>query len=169
MARDRSLPSAGVGTRRRATRSLAVRRQPGRPLNRKQQVFNRLAAAVEELRIRLDADRRRLDDALVFHAQHVRSRLERVIAMRKDLVRALRLFIDDRRLKRSDKRELRTMLAEQLGDGLRNDGELGDDLRASSRSFMAPAWRSSNRRRWDFHGGSHRGWPVAWARLARWR
>jgi len=60
----------------------------------------------------------------------VRPRVERVIATRKDLVRALRPFLDDRRLKRSDKQELRTMLAEQLGEVLRGHAELDDDLRA---------------------------------------
>ena len=131
MTYRRSSPSADAGKRRRATRSLALRPQQGRPLNKKQQTFNRLVAAVERLRARLDADRRRFDAALVFHLQHVRPRVERVIAMRKDLVRALRPFLDDRRLKRSDKQELRTMLVEQLDDVvLHGDAEMEDDLRA---------------------------------------
>jgi hypothetical protein len=125
-----SVSSADAGKRRRATRSLALRPQPGRPLNKKQQTFNRLVAAVERLRARVDADRRRFDAALVFHLQHVRPRVERVVATRKDLVRALRPFLDDRRLKRSDTQELRTMLVEHLDDVLGGDAEMDDDLRA---------------------------------------
>src|ERR1019366_4572012 len=114
MAKNRPYHLPDTTKRRSTTRSLALRPETGRPLNRKQQAFNRLVAAVERLRARLDADKRRFDDALVFHAEHVRPRVERVIATRKDLVRALRPFLDDRRLKRSDNQELRTMLAEQL-------------------------------------------------------
>jgi hypothetical protein len=130
MASPRSSSPADSSTRGRGTSSLAIRPQQGRPLNKKQQAFNRLVTAVERSRARLDAARRRFDAALVFHAEHVRPRVERVIVARKDLVRALRPFLDDRRLKRSEKQELRTMLAEHLDDALHGDAELDDDLRA---------------------------------------
>jgi hypothetical protein len=130
MASPRSSSPADSSTRRRPTSSLALRPQPGRPLNKKQQAFNRLVTAVERARARLDAARRRFDAALVFHAEHVRPRVGHVIAARKDLVRALQPFLDDRRLKRSEKQELRTMLAEQLDGVLQGEAELDDDLRA---------------------------------------
>ena len=111
-------------------RGLALRPGTGRPLGRKQKSFNRLVATVETLRGRLDGDRRRLDEALVFHAAEVRPRVERVAATRKDLVRALVPYLGDRRLKRGDQGILRTMLAEQLDDILESDAALEDDLRA---------------------------------------
>jgi hypothetical protein len=130
MARPRSSSPADAGPRRRVTNSLARRPQPGRPLNKKQQAFNRLVTAVERARARLDAARRRFDAALVFHAAHVRPRVERVVAARKDLVRALQPFLADRRLKRREQQELRTILAEQLDAVLQGDADLDDDLRA---------------------------------------
>jgi len=84
MAHPRSSSPADAGTRRGATNSLALRPQPGRPLTKKQQAFNRLVTAVERARARVDAARRRFDAALVFHAAHVRPRVERVIAARKE-------------------------------------------------------------------------------------
>jgi hypothetical protein len=130
MTRPRSSSPADSSTRRRATSSLALRPQSGRPLNKKQQAFNRLVTAVERARARLDAARRRFDAALVFHAAHVRPRVERVIAARKDLVRALQPFLNDRRLKRREQQELRTILAEQLDEILLGGATLDDDLRA---------------------------------------
>lgn len=129
MTRKRSAVSGGTATREQLERSLALRPSSGRPLNQKQREFNRLVAAVEKLRDRLDASKRRLDDALVFHAEHLRPRLERLVAARKDLVLALRPFHDDRRLRRRDREDLQTILAEQLDEVLRDGSELEADLR----------------------------------------
>jgi hypothetical protein len=109
---------------------LVVKAQRGRPLSKKQRPFNRLVQKVERLRMRLDAERRRLEAALVFHAEHLRHRVARAIALRKDLIRTLRPFLEDRRVSRRDKGVLRTILSEQLGDVLANDDSpLDDDLR----------------------------------------
>jgi hypothetical protein len=110
---------------------LMVQPQSGRPLSKKQRAFNRLVGKVDRLRTQLEVERRKLDAALVFHAEHLRHRVQRAVALRKDLIRALRPFLDDRRVSRRDKGVLWTMLAEQLDDVVaKDDGPLDDDLRA---------------------------------------
>jgi hypothetical protein len=110
---------------------LIVQAQPGRPLTKNQRAFNRLVAKVEGLRTRLETERRRLDTALVFHAEHLRPRVERAIALRKELIRTLMPFLSDRRVSRRDKQTLCSILSDQLADVLAHDeGEMEDDLRA---------------------------------------
>lgn len=110
-------------------RTLAVRATSARPLSRKEQAFNRLLAKVQALRSRLDEEKRRLDLALVFHAAEVRPRMQRATALRKDLVRTLTPFIDDRRLKAGDRRVLATLVADQLDDILMHDEAPDQELR----------------------------------------
>jgi hypothetical protein len=110
------------------TRSLLVRAGPATRLTKAQRAFNRLVSKVETLRARLAADESRFDAALTFHAQELQPRQLRVAALRRDLVRALRPFLLDRRLKRGQKQQLRDTLAEQLDQILRYGDSLDDDL-----------------------------------------
>ena len=103
--------------------------QPGRPLNKTERAFNRLVARVETLRNRLATEVRRLNEALVYEAAQVRPRLERAMGLRKTLVRALRPFLQDRRLKRGDRRVLGTILAEQLDEVLALDATPDEDIK----------------------------------------
>jgi hypothetical protein len=73
---------------------------------------------VQALRASLDEEKRRLDRALLFHATELRPRAEQAAAMRTDLVRRLALFLDDRRLKPAQRKNLRRILKEQLDDVL---------------------------------------------------
>ena len=107
-----------------------MRAQPDQPLTTAQKAFNRLVAKVEQLRARLDADRRRLDDALAFHAQHLRHRIQHVASARADVVRALAPFLDDRRLKKGDTHVLRDVLTSQLDEVLAHAETVDDDLGA---------------------------------------
>jgi len=113
-----------------ANRSLTLRAQPDRPLSKTQKAFNRLVAKVERLRTRLDADRRRFDDALVYHAQHLRHRIQLVVSARSEVVRVLVPFLDDRRLKKGDMGVLRVLLMDQLDEILTHAEMVDDDLRA---------------------------------------
>ena len=70
-------------------RSLVIRSTRGRPLSKEERAFNRALARVQALTRALDDEKRRLDRLLVFHAAEVRPRVERAVALRTDLVRAL--------------------------------------------------------------------------------
>ena len=111
-------------------RSLTLRPEPTTPLTKTQKAFNRLVAKVGRLRTRLEADRRRLEEALVYHAGHLRPRIELVVSTRSEVVRALVPFLDDRRLKKGDIGVLRAMLMDQLDEVLAHAEVVDDDLRA---------------------------------------
>jgi hypothetical protein len=91
-----------------------VRRSPAFGTSRKGKNVARLLAQIESLREAFTREKRRLEDALVFHAAHVRPREERVAALRTDAVRALARFLNDRRLGKADARVLRVILTEQI-------------------------------------------------------
>lgn len=95
-------------------RSLVIRSTRGRPLSKEERAFNRALARVQALTRALDDEKRRFDRLLVFHAAEVRPRVERAVALRTDLVRALERFLDDRRLTKGQRRALRQILVEQL-------------------------------------------------------
>jgi len=111
---------------------LVVISQPGRPLTKEQRAFNRLVAKVEELRAKLDREIRRLNEALAYYAEHIHPRLERQTALRKECVRALAPFLDDRHLKsRSERETLRMVIEEQIFEIVGEEGSLTDeDLQA---------------------------------------
>jgi hypothetical protein len=111
-------------------RSLLIRSPSERPLTKAQREFNRLVKQVETLRARFAAEERRLEAALLFHREHIGPRLDRLVALRKDLIAALAPFRRDRRVAAPDKRELRTMLIEQLDQVLQGTAEVDDDLRS---------------------------------------
>lgn len=102
----------------------------GRTLSKEQRAFNRLIRKVEKLRQQLDSRRRELEADLVFHAEHVAPRVTKVTSRRKALVRALRPFLSDRRLKAADRRVLRDLVAEHLGAIPIGPGADDHDLRA---------------------------------------
>jgi hypothetical protein len=101
-------PVAGPGGAALVRRPVAF----GQSKNAK--TVTRLLAQVESLRAAFEREKRRLDDALIFHAAHVRPREERVAGLRTTVVRALARFLDDRRLTKPDKRVLRDILIEQI-------------------------------------------------------
>lgn len=106
--------------------------QPGRSLSKAQQAFNRLVARIEKLRAKLERERRRLDEALAYYGQHLHPRRQRLAALRKEMVRVLAPFLEDKRLKsKRDREALRSMLADQLEQVAgAEDGGLDDDLKA---------------------------------------
>lgn len=114
------------------SKDLVLHEQPGRPLTKAQRAFNRLVAKVDKLRVKLDRETRRLEEALAFYGQHVYPRLQRQAALRKDVIRALAPFVEDKRLKRKTERNtLRTIIADQLDSLIEAEGSLADeDLRA---------------------------------------
>ena len=111
------------------SRSLVYKAQPGRPLNKTERAFNRLVARVETLRNRLASEVRRLDEALVYGAAQVRPRVERATGLRRALVRALRPFLQDRRLKGGDRKALKAILTEQLDEVLAQDAAPDEDIK----------------------------------------
>ena len=96
--------------------SLTIRPPAKRPLSKEERAFNRAVARVQALRAKLDEEKRRLDRALMFEAIELRPRVERVTALRTELVRGFAPFLDDRRLKPAQKNTLRTILKEQLDE-----------------------------------------------------
>jgi hypothetical protein len=130
MAEPRTLFEDLPAARSTVSRSLLIRSQPRRPLTRLQQEFNRLVKQIETLRAGLAAEERRLEHALVFHCEHIQPRVDRLVALRKDLIRAIEPFRRDRRLAAQDKRELRTILTEQLDAVLEGTADVEDDLRS---------------------------------------
>jgi hypothetical protein len=112
----------------RSARQLVVHPAAGRPLDKRAQAFNRLLGKVQSLQRRFEREKSRLDDLLVFHASQVRPRLERLAALRADVVRALHTFLDDSRLKRGDREILAELLAQQLDDILATQDTLDQDL-----------------------------------------
>ena len=100
----------------------------GRPLTKAQQTFNRLVARIESLRLKLERETRRLDEALAYYGEHLHSRLRRQTELRKEFVRALAVFLDDKRLKGKKPRStLYRILADQLDEFLFEDGSFADD------------------------------------------
>jgi hypothetical protein len=111
-------------------RALVIRPTATRPLTKQERAYNRALTRVQTLRLRLEGEKRRLDQALVFHAQEVRPRVERAVGLRGQLVRAIAPFLDDRRLKPSDCTVLRAILVEQLDDIVAHVDVLDSDLQA---------------------------------------
>ena len=122
--------SAGHNEPEAAGLTLVSRRD--RPLTKAQQTFNRLVARIETLRLKLDRETRRLDDALAYYGEHLHPRLRRQTELRKGLVRALAAFLDDKGLKpKSARSTLRQVIAKELQEILFQEGAFSDDdLRA---------------------------------------
>lgn len=113
-----------------AATSLRLVPSPGRSLTLAQRTFNRLVEQVEKLREKLERETRRLDASLKYHAEHLHPRLQRVSALRKDLIRGLAPFLDDRKLSKSQREALRLLIAEQLELTALDGGAIDeDDLR----------------------------------------
>ena len=114
-----------------ADRSLAIRAAPDRPLSKEERAFNRALARLEVLGRALDQEKQRLDRLLIFHAAEIRPRVDRAVALRVGLVRALAPFLDDRRLANAQRHVLKEILIEQLDEVLTHvDGKPDPDLQA---------------------------------------
>jgi hypothetical protein len=111
-------------------RALVIRPSATRPLTKQERAYNRALTRVQALRVRLEDEKRRLDRALVFHAQEIRPRVERAVELRCQLVGAIAPFLDDRRLKPGDRRVLRAILVEQLDYILAHDEKPSPDMQA---------------------------------------
>jgi hypothetical protein len=107
--------------------SLTIRRPAARPLSKEERAFNRAVTRVQSLRVSFDEEKRRLDRALLFQATELRPRAEQAAAMRTDLVRRLALFLDDRRLKPAQRKNLRRILGRGAREGV------------ASRRYLVPA------------------------------
>ena len=118
--------------RRPEAGGLVVISQPGRPLSKAQRAFNRLVTKVEELRARLDREIHRLDKVLAYYGEYIHPRMQRQMALRKELIRALAPFLDGNRLKqKSERKTLRMVIAEQINEIAGKEGTLTDeDLQA---------------------------------------
>jgi hypothetical protein len=109
-----------------------IRLRPAtRPLTKAQQTFNKRVAKVEELRAKLDRETVRLDKALAYFGEHIHPRLQRVTALRKDLVRAFAPYLNDKRLKGKNRKAIvRQLIADQIDQVVDAEGSLEDaDLR----------------------------------------
>ena len=100
----------------------------GQPLTKAQQTFNRLVKRIESLRLNLERETRRLDEALAYYGKQLYPRLRRQTELRKGMVRALAAFLDDKRLNGGKARlTLCQVIAEQLQEILFEEGSLVDD------------------------------------------
>jgi hypothetical protein len=93
-----------------------VRRPHAFGTSKKGKNVARLLAQLESLREAFAREKRRLDDALIVHAAQVRPRLDRVAALRTDVVRAIAGYLDARVLKKADVRLLKALLTEQVDE-----------------------------------------------------
>jgi len=112
--------------------SLMLTRRADRPLTKAQRAFNRLVATVEELRARIAAETKLLDDALVYYGTHLHPRLQRQSEVRKELIRLLAPFLQKKELRNKNHRKiLRTIVADLLDEIVLYEGSItDDDLRA---------------------------------------
>lgn len=100
----------------------------GRALTKAQQTFNRLVAKIDELRLKMEREVRRLDEALAYYGKHLHPRLRRQTELRKGLVRALAAFLDDKRLKgKKTRTTLHQVMAHHLQEIFFAEGSLADD------------------------------------------
>ncbi len=106
-----------------------VRVGGARPATKKEQAVNRLLKKIEKLRDRFASEKRRCDAALVAFAAEVAPRLRRVSAVRADIARALAPLLDDRRLKKTERRELREIITVQIDEVFALDPSPPDDIR----------------------------------------
>jgi hypothetical protein len=97
-----------------AAADLLLVARPERPLTPAQRDFNRLVVQVEKLRGKLAKEARRLDRALKYYGEHLHPRLQRLGALRKDLIRTLAPFLDAKQLSKQNRKDLRLLIAEQL-------------------------------------------------------
>jgi hypothetical protein len=105
--------------------------QPGRKLTPAQREFNRLVAQVEDLRRKLERETRKLDEALAYYGKHIHPRVERIAALRKELVRAFASVLDNDRFKgKRDRKTLKEIIALHLDTIMGEGGAIDDeDLR----------------------------------------
>lgn len=108
-------------------RGLVLVARPDQPLTRAQQTFNRRIAKIEALRRKLDAQVRRLDKALAYYGEHLHPRLKRRTELRKDLVRTLAPFLDDKRLRRKwERATLKRIVVDHIEEIIADEGSLTD-------------------------------------------
>src|SRR5437870_5350399 len=113
---------------KKETTGLTLAPQPDRPLTKAQRAFNRLVARVEQLRALIIKETQIVDEALAYYATHLHPRLQRQKELRKDVVRLLALFLQKKHLRnKNDRKALRAIISEQLGEIVREDGSLGSD------------------------------------------
>jgi hypothetical protein len=107
---------------------LTLRPRANRPLTKAQRAFNRLLDKVEELRERIAAETKLLDEALVYYGKYLHPRLQRQNEVRKELVRLLAPFLQKRNLRNDKHRKImRNILADELDEILSYEGSLTDD------------------------------------------
>ena len=111
--------------------SLILTGRKDRPLTKAQQVFNRRLTKIDSLRKKLDRETRQLDCALAYYVEHLNPRETRLVELRKDVVRGLMPFLQDKRLKRKTERDvLRKVIADQLQMIVESDVHVDDEIRA---------------------------------------
>ena len=109
---------------------LIVTRQASRPLTKAQQEFNRLVKSIEKLQARLRDESANLDELLVAFEKLVHPRRLRLQQIRKDLIHAMKPFVEPGRLKKKDQKTLAQLISWQLDEVIRMDGSLPEDFRA---------------------------------------
>jgi len=136
---------------KKETAGLTLAPQPDRALTKTQRAFNRLVARIEQLRARIVRETQILDDALVYYATHLHPRLQRQKELRKDVVRLLAPFLQKKHLRnKNDRKALRAIISEQLGEIVREDGSLqSDDLRAIFKQVHAVDFEQAQRQEID--------------------
>jgi hypothetical protein len=133
MAREQfSLFDDSVGLSDADSRGLTLVSRLGERLTKAQQTFNRLVKKVEAVRSNIEHETKRLDDALAYYGKHLHPRLQRQSELRKQLVRALAPYLDERRLKgKRDRSILREVIADELAEiPLDGAASSDEDLRA---------------------------------------
>jgi hypothetical protein len=125
-----SHPSLFDDDLRPPARTLVIRPTATRPLSKLEKAFNRALERVRKLGVRLEEEKQRLDQALVFHAAEVRPRIECAVTLRTQLALALAPFLEDRRVNQRDRAVLHAILVDQLNEILSNAEHPGAEVQA---------------------------------------
>jgi hypothetical protein len=97
--------------------------------------------------VKLTLEARRLDEALVYFGKELSPRIQQVVALRKEMARALCPFLERNRLKRkTDRRILKELLASQLNAIVQEGGPLREpDLQQFFEQIHGVTWEQAQR------------------------
>jgi len=116
---------------RQETRGLVLKASAARPLTSAQRAFNRLIARVEQLQSLMQSEIRMLDEALAYYGEHLHPREQHLNILRKEMIRALSPFLDNKQLRKIDHKFLKSLIGDLLREIGMEEGSLQDsDLRA---------------------------------------
>jgi hypothetical protein len=113
--------------RQETNRELVITHQHNEKLSKQQMTFNRLVKKIEGLRTNLKETATLLDAQLEYHSKHIYPVEAEVTRLQKDELKLLFSFYKNKRqLSQNQRKSIREVLSDLLGDILSSDRELPD-------------------------------------------